>query len=157
MTCSYPSSLPVSPTMQMKRSSQKRVIEESNTSSKCRGIFLVPWVCSIPREFYPPLRPGVSVPGAGWAHHPQPTQEPWSFFLWSLFLWSHFCPVQAHLFSSDKGRMQGGDLKSHQGRFRLDIGKNFLMERMVRHWNGLPREVVQSPSLEVSRDVWMWH
>jgi len=51
------------------------------------------------------------------------------------------------------GKTRGNGFGLHQGRFKLDIRKHFISVRAVRQCHRLPREAVESLSVELFQNV----
>jgi len=46
-------------------------------------------------------------------------------------------------------RTRGSGHKLEQGKFHTNMRKNIFTVRVTKHWNRLPREAVESPSMEI--------
>lgn len=73
-----------------------------------------------------------------------------TFFVEALSLEGIYSEGSVSLFSQVTNyKIRGNGLELCQGRFRVDIKRLSVMERVVKQWNRLPMEVVKSLSMEV--------
>ncbi len=49
----------------------------------------------------------------------------------------------------NSNRTSSSSLKHEHRKFHTNMQKNFFTVRVMEHWNRLPREVVESPPMEI--------
>ena len=54
-----------------------------------------------------------------------------------------------HFWVMCRDRSRSNSLKLEHRKFHVNMQKNFFIVRMAEHWNRLPRQVVESPSVEI--------
>lgn len=52
--------------------------------------------------------------------------------------------------------IRGNGLKLPQGKFRLNIRKNFFTKKFIKHWNRLPRKVIELLTSRADRNPWFF-
>ena len=68
------------------------------------------------------------------------------------YLWCEGQSGEARLFSAVCGdRTRGNGRKLEHRKSRTNVRKNFFTVRVTEHWNRLPREAVESPSLLICK------
>lgn len=61
-----------------------------------------------------------------------------------------FCDFVSIFLSSFLSYTHGNGVKLPQGKFTLDIRETFFAERLIKHWNKFPREVVMTSPCSMS-------
>lgn len=55
---------------------------------------------------------------------------------------------------ADRDRKRENDLNKKSGDIEINVRRKFFPMRVVRHWNGCHREIVDVPCLEVFKARW---